>query len=291
MKHCYLILAHDRPFQLKKLIGLLDDPRNSLVLHVDSKSALELDDLASAASISEVRFAPRVDVNWAGFSVVEATLSGICTALELDFDYLHLISGADLPIKTNDEIDRFISARPEMLYVNFAPHNYEFANYKVQVYHPFVDRRSFRSNKAVKALNHSLARGQLALGFRRQKVGNIYHGSEWWSLPREFVLELASMADWIRSRYRMTLASDEVFVQTLLMERGLRDRVYRFEEPDHGNLRLIDWRRRVGNSPHTWRMDDMDALLGADEDYLFARKFDEEVDIEVIEAVIHNVRS
>ena len=37
MKHAYCILAHGSPGILKVLIGLLDDPRNDIYLHLDAK--------------------------------------------------------------------------------------------------------------------------------------------------------------------------------------------------------------------------------------------------------------
>ena len=36
-RHAYLILAHKNPRQLRKLIALLDDPRNDIFVHVDRK--------------------------------------------------------------------------------------------------------------------------------------------------------------------------------------------------------------------------------------------------------------
>ena len=37
-KHAYLIIAHDKFEQLKRLLLLLDDERNDIYLHIDSKA-------------------------------------------------------------------------------------------------------------------------------------------------------------------------------------------------------------------------------------------------------------
>ena len=37
-RHAYLILAHHHFGQLRKLISLLDDPRNDIYVHVDRKA-------------------------------------------------------------------------------------------------------------------------------------------------------------------------------------------------------------------------------------------------------------
>ena len=36
-RHAYLIIAHDKPRQLEILLSLLDDPRNDVYLHLDSR--------------------------------------------------------------------------------------------------------------------------------------------------------------------------------------------------------------------------------------------------------------
>lgn len=37
-RHAYLLLPYNNPDLLKKLIKLLDDPRNDIYVHVDAKS-------------------------------------------------------------------------------------------------------------------------------------------------------------------------------------------------------------------------------------------------------------
>ena len=34
-KHAYLIMAHNNPYILKKLLNLIDDKRNDIYLHID----------------------------------------------------------------------------------------------------------------------------------------------------------------------------------------------------------------------------------------------------------------
>ena len=76
--------------------------------------------------------------------------------------------------------------------------------------------------------------------------------------------------------------SDEVFLQTMIANSEFRKDIYKFERSSHANVRLIDWDRRVGNSPHTFRVDDYESLISADEDICFARKFSENIDFEVV---------
>ena len=51
------------------------------------------------------------------------------------------------------------------------------------------------------------------------------------------------------------------------------------------NLRLVDWQRTEhgGGSPHTFTIEDYEMLTSSDK--LFARKFDPDVDREIIDAL------
>ena len=66
MKHAYLIMAHDNPLVLRGLLDAIDDGRNEIFLHVDSKSTL-LDE--NQFSTKHARFhllEKRINVNWGG---------------------------------------------------------------------------------------------------------------------------------------------------------------------------------------------------------------------------------
>ena len=38
MRHAYLIMTHKEPYNLKKLLELLDDEDNDIYIHIDIKS-------------------------------------------------------------------------------------------------------------------------------------------------------------------------------------------------------------------------------------------------------------
>ena len=111
----------------------------------------------------------------------------------------------------------------------------------------------------------------------------VWIGSTLVSLSREFGAYLVGMEDQIRRDYRYSLAGDEIFMHTILKQSPFADTLYR---PLEG-VRLIDWDRREGCSPHTFDMDDLELLEQAveDEELLFARKFQESRDIEIVKAV------
>ena len=65
-------------------------------------------------------------------------------------------------------------------------------------------------------------------------------------------------------------------MQTLIAASPYADSV------EDNNLRMIDWFR--GN-PYTFRKEDFDSLMNAPQDKMFARKFDERTDGEIIRKI------
>ncbi|WP_338404754.1 hypothetical protein [Brachyspira hyodysenteriae] len=49
------------------------------------------------------------------------------------------------------------------------------------------------------------------------------------------------------------------------------------------DLRYIDWNRSIGSHPHTFLSDDYDLIKSNAKDNLFAHKFDENIDNEIID--------
>ena len=78
--------------------------------------------------------------------------------------------------------------------------------------------------------------------------------------------------------------ADELFLQCVAMASPLKDSIVR------DSLRLVDWQRTEhgGCSPHTFTMEDWDMIVGSDK--LFARKFDPDIDAEVIDALYDRLK-
>ena len=59
----------------------------------------------------------------------------------------------------------------------------------------------------------------------------------------------------------------------------------KLNEDYHSIMRYIDWNR---GGPYVWRERDFDELINSD--YLFARKFDEKIDNNIINMIYEKVR-
>ena len=64
-KHAYLVMAHQRPDLLKKLLESLDDKRNDIYLHIDKKANEDMNPSLFSTNESSLFLTKRIRVNWA----------------------------------------------------------------------------------------------------------------------------------------------------------------------------------------------------------------------------------
>ncbi len=288
-RHAFLIIAHEQPRQLQVLVDLLDHPRNDLYLQTDSGGAVPPGQIRAARS-SLVSLAP-MPIHWAGFSQIEAELRLLQAAVQDPHDYYHLLSGADLPLVPPAVLhERLATSTVE--YLALTPAADEFARWKVHYRHPFVETRHYRRHKALRVVSHGLVKAQQALGVRNRLTRELElrHGSAYFSITHECARFVLDRREWIRAAYRHSIAADEVFLPTLLTSDG-GFRISDQGQDGPGNLRHIDWGRRVGNSPHTFDMDDLESLRSAARTKCFARKFDLAAAPEVVRHVQRSLTS
>ena len=74
-KHAYLIMAHTQPELLKKLLERLDDERNDIYLHIDSKAKdYPISDIAAVLKKSKCIVTERTDVKWGSYSQIHCEM-------------------------------------------------------------------------------------------------------------------------------------------------------------------------------------------------------------------------
>ena len=290
MRHAYMILAHGGWNQLERLVGLLDDPDNDVYVHIDRKAKdCPFDRLRAATEHSHVALFNEIDVRWGCYEMVEAELLLLEQARQTGYDYYHLLSGADLPLKPQREIHAFFEQNRGREFVHFAPDaaregNPEIAR-RTRLYHPLQRfRRGFRQpvlNKMAVLVDRAQMAAQLCLGVDRMRKHpglEIRYGSQWFSITDALAAHLLTHRSMIREVFRCTSCADELFVQTLVHNSEFRERLYHpvYDGSRLANQRYIDWSSSTNGSPHTFRMADFDAIVSSG--CLFARKFSMDAD-------------
>lgn len=290
--HAYCIIAHADPYCLQSLIKLIDDERNDIYIIFDKKTSQSLFSSIKTKK-SKLIIPPSselINIKWGNTSQIKAELLGFETALSNgNYEYIHLISGADLPIKNQNYIHDFFSKLP------YGTNMIGFDNsrdYVDRIKYYYIANSFYRHpNKNIKKLCDAI-RGhflnlQKKIGFERNLHDlMVYKGTNWVSITPQFAQYLVDNKKFILKRFNMAYCPDELYKQTMIMNSNFRDTVYDMSLNLGGGTRIIDWKR--GN-PYVWQYQDFDYLREASG--LFARKFDSRKDKRIIDAIVSFVSS
>ena len=239
----YIILAHQHPAQLQRLVSRLAAAETYFYIHIDSRAAIE-PFKAQLASLQNVFFLPNREAGtWGDIGIVKAT----CHALRKILDdnrngYCILLSGQDYPIKAPAQIRQFLEKHNGTIYADIWPLPYKkWFNgglYRLQFYKynvpdssrpytlvpPIFSKAFFEhpvgnGRKVWKLIRH----GHLPLRLMRKRKmpGSIhpYGGSQWWAITTAVAQKLVSFSekqkDYLKF-HRFTLLADEIFFQSLI---------------------------------------------------------------------------
>lgn len=276
--HAFLIMAHSNWGQLGRLVSRLDEKSNLLIIHIDAKSNFSSGDQQRLLSIpkkAEILFADRSKINWGGYSMVACELKLIQLALEHECDYLHFLSGADYPIKSNREIQQFFETHYGTEFVNISSEDFlQQENYRFSKYHFFQEKVGRSRRSPLFFLNKFFVRLQRCLPFidRTRKYPDIRFGvgSQWCSITRQFADYILQHSQLIEQLFHDTFCSDEVFVQTMLLNSPYYKN-WSGHYPEFRDyrqcVRAIDWKR---GDPYTFTAEDYPDLTATP--CLFCRK-------------------
>ena len=286
-KHAYCIIAHNEPSVFKSLVSAIDDIRNDIFVLIDKKTDINPFKTV-AVKYSKLYWSNRISIYWGGISQIEAEL----LLLELAFNtgiysYYHIISGVDLPLKSQDYIHSKLSnCNYEFVgYVNDCDEVKNTILYRVSYFHFFL--RYFKNkNRFIRGvaiiLHNFFIYSQKKLHIRRRIILNnqetrsfssnyiIRKGCNWCSITSGFVGFLLQHKTNILKQFKWTLCADEIFIQTILWNSPFRCSIYQYDVNDENLMcmREIDW---VRGGPYTWRNNDYEYLEHSNK--FFARKF------------------
>ena len=282
-KHAYLIMAHTQPELLKKLLKMLDNERNDIYLHIDSKAKdYPLDEIAAVLQKSKCIFTERTDVKWGSYSQINCEMILLKEAVKTEHAYYPLLSGMDLPIKSQDEIFAFFEKYNGLEFVDEDDATIsEAALSRVKYTHKFYGKAG-----SVKDILGALSvKGQKLLGVdKTQKYGNIIFqkGRNWFSITHGLAKLVVEKEDWIQEVFGQSVCGDELFLQTVARNSEYAEKICNPNTmPEVPDTRYIDWKRGSNNNPYVFREDDFEELKNALG--LFARKFDLNVDKKIVE--------
>ena len=280
MKVAFLMLCHKNPKQINLLLKALKHPQIDVFIHVDSKNENIREDIEKSDGVYLLPKKDCVDVQWAQFSEVKATLNLLNVAISKGGGYSHyfLISGQDFPLKSIGKIVRFLNERKDENFIDCALiKRFEKRN---DIYFPRMVIRRRIWQKILKGILVYSTGGwnQTFSIIKRLKPANVqyYFGSQWWCFNDAMVKWiynfLENYPEYIKL-FKHSLCPDECFFQTLVMNSP-------FANTTKPYLHYIKWEKGK-SSLKTLTTIDYEELKKAEK--LIARKFDINVDAEIIE--------
>ena len=276
MSLAYLIRAHQRPEQLVRLVERLSTPDASFHVHVCARAS---DEVYAAmrnglAGRDDVHWVERMPVYYSGFSAVRALLACLrsSSAGGTAPDHAVLLSGQDYPLRPAREIKAILARLAGESVLEH--HSLPWARWaeedggldRIRYWH--FERVGHRTRiLRLPFLRRSFPQGLVPFG-----------GSAWGVLSAEAVRILLTFPDENPGAFRFfrhVKNADELFVQTVLLNSVARGRVV------NDVVHHIEW--PGGSHPATFRSADLPRLAVCGK--LFARKFDVEVDAEILDLV------
>lgn len=120
-------------------------------------------------------------------------------------------------------------------------------------------------------------------------------GSQFFDITDDVARYVISQKSVIEKCFRNTYLTDEMFLQTIVINSDLYDRINinKNEKKEHPYIqqiyldinRAIDWMR---GKPYVWKEEDTDILLNSG--CIFARKFDYDNYPEIVDILFENVK-
>lgn len=271
MKHAFLILAHNEFDVLRRLVAALDDPRNDIFIHFDRKvtSLPALETQHATLTILE----NRIDVRWGGLSMLKAEVALFQAACSRGpYQYYHLLSGVDLPLRSQDSIHAFFDRNDGKEFIGYTLTQItpKYVR-KLQRWHLFYEHFKSRS-KVIKLIRGGFIRVQEWLGIYRNKDIDFKKGSQWVSITDGMARYFLAHEEWMMKVFRGTFCCDEVAMQTLCWMSPYREHLYNTTNDSTGCMRAIGWHVHDGWSELIdYNAGDYDKLAASPA--LFARKF------------------
>lgn len=284
MKIAVLILAHKSVWQVERLVNRLSESFD-IYIHADRKWNL---DTNVFSSYPNVHFVKRHEVHWGSYLQINATMELFKAAWKQQYDYYLLISGQDLPIKSNMEIKDFLIQNQDVNFVNFdslprpdwADQNGGFD--RIDYYHGIhFEARNMGMLK--RKLYTAVRKFQIRTGLKRKLYHIKYYGGwNWLNINKEAMNQIFKFLEehphYLKT-FKYTHSGDEIWAQTILANR--------ITNIESDSLRYTRWEQKTAH-PVVLKLEDLDSIMGSNN--LFARKFDEDIDKDIIEKIYELTR-
>jgi hypothetical protein len=247
MKIAYLIIAHNNPKHLQRLINALSSESSAFFVHIGHES--NMDDFSGINGKNVYFCENRIRCYWGDFSIVRTVLMLIQTAFTDDrhFNYFLLLSGTDYPVQPTSYIETFFRRHngTEFIDVVQMPNEEEGRLiWRLTSYKPepnglrtarILRRMLVKTGLIPRCAPSPFAPEAITLYGERNYKAHLcgltpYGGHAWWALSREacnYILNFVDENPRIVNFFKHTHIPDESFFQTILGNSPFRSKIQR----------------------------------------------------------------
>ena len=279
-KIAILIIAHKNQTQLEFLIESLGNSF-ALYIHIDTKSSIDI--VAQRTKYPNVHIYSKYNINWSGFNQIQCPLFLFREAYKNKYSYYILISGQDIPIVSNETISAFLTSNNSSFVVSdklpLPQWKFNGGFDRVQLYwESDITGNSLLAKLKRKIVAHIRKRQRLHNWRRPLYPGLEYHGGSNWAILKEdamsYLIDFIDKNPKYIQSFKYSYCADELWMQTILATSVCSIKNEHFT--------YLNWSKGP-EYPRTLRSDDYTDIINSP--YLFARKFDPEVDSEIIRRI------
>jgi hypothetical protein len=275
MRVAHLIITYTNPLQTERMIQRMQHPGFDFYIHVDKK--IDITPHLFLAKLPNVYLIQdRVNVVWAGFKTVEATLRSVKEIFNTGrpYNYIHLMSGQDYPIKSASQIYDFFYRHKGKEFLEFE----HFDTWAAESY-PRI-REYHLTNYSFPGRYYFQWMLNKCLPVRKSPLPMEYYGSSmFWALSTNCLRYIINLLDnnvKFRRFMQFTWGSDEFIFQTLVLNSSFKANAV------NDNLLFLD-RDKGAPHPNILTYNHLTSILESPK--LFARKFDGQQDAQIMDHI------
>lgn len=306
MKIAYIISAYKYPEQLIRLVVRLSTENTSFFVHIDQKTDDKIyhQMVGELSHIPNIYFLKRHRCYWGDFGHVNATIKGLNEIFrrKTSFDWTILLTGQDYPIKSNSQIENFLSKNEGKLFMEYEPlPKLDLPNGgfdRINYWHLclFNQHLVFPGKLWLNTYNYSQIKQDIkfriasilwfALIFwfpikrKFPKGFKPFAGSSYWCLSKEcveYIYNFIQQNPTFVNYFKYIDVPDEMFFHTIVLNSPFKESVI------NDSLKYEDWKNPTPMLPAILGKNDFEKLLKSSK--LFARKFDIDRDAEILDMI------
>lgn len=279
MRLAHLILVHNNPQQLERLILRLSSKSSDVYIHIDKKAESKF--FKHLMSLPNVYFIKKtISVGWGDYSMVQATVNSMQEIITTNKDYSHinLLSAQDYPLKRLTIIENYLFQNNNKSFIEYKSIDEDWLEGKNRFTSYFIRGIEFWGRWRLEhLLNYILPIRKIPNNLKP------YGYSQWITITptcAEYVINYLKQYPKVRRFFKMSFGADETLIHTILLNSEHKNSIV------NDNLRYIEFNRKEDH-PKVLTINDADKLMESGK--FFARKFSKAIDFQVLDYIDNKI--